>query len=89
MNILAANELKVKGVCALEDALSRDDQAFITVRGKTKYVVLTVDEYDNLRECELDKAFRDVQKDIADGNYTDETAQEHMKRLMKEIHDEN
>ncbi|MDP4008628.1 MAG: type II toxin-antitoxin system Phd/YefM family antitoxin [Candidatus Peregrinibacteria bacterium] len=89
MNILAANELKVKGVSALEDALSHDDRAFITVRGKTKYVVLTVDEYDNLRECELERLLREAKEDIARGDYTQETVAEHVKRLTKELNDEN
>lgn len=89
MNVLAANELKVKGVSALEAALSKDDQAFITVRGKTKYVVLTVDEYQNLRDAELEKLIKDAKRDIANGDYTEETAEEHVARLMKEIHDED
>lgn len=89
MNILAANELKVRGVSALEDALSRDDQAFITVHGKTKYVVLTVDEYHNLRDAELEKLIKQSKIDIAHGDYVEETAEGHVTRLMKEIHDED
>lgn len=81
MNILAANELKVRGVSALEDALSRDDQAFITVRGKTKYVVLTVDEYQNLRDAELEKMIQQSKIDIARGAYHDESPEEHLRRI--------
>lgn len=81
MNILTANELKVKGVSALDEAISVDDEVVITVRGKKKYVVMTVDMYHHLRECELDKAFREAKEDVANGDYFEGSIEEHIKRV--------
>jgi len=40
MAIITANELKTKGISALENALKSDGEAIITVRGKDKYVIV-------------------------------------------------
>ena len=50
-NAVTANQLKTKGVSILDTATSEAREAIITVRGKNKYVVLTIDEYNRLREC--------------------------------------
>jgi prevent-host-death family protein len=65
-NAITANQLKTKGVSILDTATSEAGEAVITVRGKDKYVVLTIDEYNRLRECELDAAIQEAQRDIAE-----------------------
>ena len=39
----------------------------ITVRGKNKYVVLPIEKYNYLRECELETALLETKKDIKEG----------------------
>jgi len=53
----------------------------ISIRGKNRYVVVDIDRYNYLRECELEKALRDVRKDIADGKSRVSSAEEHFKEL--------
>ena len=48
VNIITANELKVKGVSALDKITSAQDETIISVRGKNKYIVLSIDEYRHL-----------------------------------------
>lgn len=78
---ITANNLKTKGVSALEAALQKDGEAVITVRGERKYVVLDLKTYNRLREYELDIALQEARSDMAKGNYNTESANEHIKRM--------
>jgi len=79
--MITANDIKTRGVKAIEAKLEHADRVGITVRGKVKYVVMSVEEYDEVREKELDLALLETNRSIKDGDYTIETADEHIKRL--------
>ena len=53
MNMLTANELKTKGISAVESRLKVDEEVVISVRCKDRYVVMDLDKYARLREYEL------------------------------------
>ena len=78
---ITANELKTKGVSALEEATASGDEAFITVRGKQRFVVVSVEHYNYLRECELEAAIAETHRDIQQGKVENETVEEHLKRI--------
>lgn len=80
-NSITANDLKVKGVSVLDQVLSLDNEAVITVRGKSKYVVLSIDEYNRLRECELEAALIEAKKDLAEGKYHSDSVDDHINRI--------
>lgn len=84
MNTINANNLKVKGVTAIEAALVNEQEVAITVRGKPCYIVVDVDYYQHLRECELENAVRQAKADIAAGRYVIESAEQHIKRMINE-----
>jgi len=71
MTSLTANELKRGGVTALEKAMQSDNehQVIIDVRGKAKYMVLDITEYNTYREYELDKAIREAETDYTTGKF--------------------
>ena len=71
MIFLTANELKRGGVTALEKAMQSDNEhrVSIEVRGKPKFMVLDIAEYNAYREYELDKAIKEAEADYANGNY--------------------
>ena len=50
MSSVTANELKTKGISAVESRLENDDEVLISVHGKDRYVVMTLEKYDRLRE---------------------------------------
>ena len=81
MPSLTANDLKTRGIAAIEEALGQQTEALVSVRGKDKYVVMEVAHYHYLRECELDAALAQSQADIAAGRYVVESAQQHMERV--------
>lgn len=81
--MITANDIKVRGVKAIEEGLKKDDRLSITVRGEVRYIVLTAEDYDQLRLAELEIAYQTVMKDIENGDFVVETADEHINRLLK------
>lgn len=78
---ISANELKTKGVLAIQTALEHQLEAIISVRGKDRFVVMDVAHYQYLRECELTAALVESNADIAAGRFIKESAEDHLARL--------
>jgi prevent-host-death family protein len=81
MGTVTANELKTRGVSAVEEHLETEDEVVISVRGQDKYVVMSLDKYSQLREYELDVAVREARADYEDGRVVTESVDDHMKRV--------
>lgn len=77
MSHISANDLKTKGIAAIEAALSESPEAIVSVRGKDKFVVMEIAHYHYLRECELDAAIAETKADLAAGRFTAESVEEH------------
>lgn len=56
--MIVANELRTKGIGIIESALEENDEAIISVKGKPRFVVTTIERYEQMREAELDAAYR-------------------------------
>ncbi len=82
---IAANELKTKGISAIDNLLKEESEAIITVRGEQKYVVLDMDRYNFLRECELEAALAEAKRELAEGKYVTESVEDHIKRITHDI----
>jgi hypothetical protein len=54
MQILSANELKTVGVGAITRALEHGREAGVSVRGRLAYVVMAAEEFQRLRDLELE-----------------------------------
>ena len=81
MSHLTANDLKVRGIAAIEEALTDQTEATISVRGAQRFVVMEMAHYHYLRECELEAALAQSLADVAAGKTVEESAQAHMARL--------
>lgn len=81
MHQLSANELKVRGISAIEGVLAEQPEAVISVRGKERFVVMEMAHYHYLRECELEAALLQSRADLQSGRAVQETAAQHMARL--------
>ena len=81
MTHLTANDLKIRGIAAIESALAEQTEATISVRGKDRFVVMDMAQYHYLRECELEAALIQSRADLADGHAVQESAEAHMARL--------
>lgn len=81
MTALTANDLKTRGISAIEESLAHQTEALVSVRGKDRFVVMEVAQYNYLRECELDAALAQSRADVEGGRSVVETAQQHMQRI--------
>ncbi len=83
MSNLTANDLKTKGIAAIEAVLADRSEAIVSVRGKDRFVVMDIAQYHYLRECELEAALAETRADVEAGRYVKESAAEHVKRVKK------
>ena len=81
MSHISANDLKTKGISAIEAALSNAPEAIVSVRGKDKFVVMDMAQYHYLHECELDAALAQTRADLAAGRAVQESPEAHLARL--------
>ncbi|TAK63186.1 type II toxin-antitoxin system Phd/YefM family antitoxin [Methylobacter sp.] len=81
MSSISANDLKTKGVSAIEAELAHQPEAIISVRGKDRFVVMDIAHYHYLRECELEAALAETRADLAAGRFIKESATDHLARL--------
>ncbi len=81
MSSISANELKTRGVSAIEAALARDPEAVISVRGKDRFVVMAIEQFQYLRECELEAALVETRADLDAGRFVKQSPAAHLERL--------
>lgn len=81
MSSITANDLKTRGVSAIESVLEQQPEAIISVRGKDRFVVMDISHYHYLRECELEAALAETRADLAAGRFIEESPEEHLVRL--------
>ncbi len=67
MSEISANDLKVRGVASIEAGLAESTEAMISVRGKNRFVVMDIEHYQYLRECELEAALAQSRADYEEG----------------------
>jgi hypothetical protein len=83
MEHVTANDLKVRGVAAIEEALAGRTEAAISVRGKARFVVMAIEQHERLRLWELEAALAQSRADLAAGHAMQESADAHMERLER------
>lgn len=81
MHSVTANELKTRGISAVEEHLEAGEEVVISVRGKDKYVLISLVKYDELRECELESALREARADYDAGRFVTESVEDHLRRV--------
>ena len=88
MIVVTANDLKTKGISDIERLLESEQEVVISVRGKSRYVVMDIAHYDFLRECEIAAAWQQAREDVEAGRFRRESADTHMARVNAELTDE-
>lgn len=77
---ISANDLKTKGISAIEAALSESPEAIVSVRGKDRFVVMDIAHYHYFRECELEAALAETRADLTAGRFVEESPEDHLAR---------
>lgn len=83
MENITANQLKIKGIPIIEKHLASHPELVITVRGKERFVVMEMEQYNYLRECELAAALYQTKADHKAGRFVTESVDEHIQRITK------
>jgi len=81
---LTANDLKTRGIAAIEAALAYNTEAVVSVRGSERYVVMELAQYHYLRECELEAALAQSRADLTAGRFNKDTPEAHLARIQAE-----
>ena len=79
--IITATDIKTKGISFVEKLIEKYGKVFISISGKRKFVILPIDEYEKLKEVELEMVIKQAEEDYKNGRYIKESAEEHFKRL--------
>lgn len=82
MSVITANEIKKRGVVCIAESLAHSPEAAISVRGKNTYVVMSMEQYQHLRECELEAALLETKRDRESGRLVHHSVAEHIKSLL-------
>lgn len=85
MTSISANDLKTKGIAAIEAVLAQQTEAIVSVRGKERFVIMDLAHYHYLRECELEAALAESRADLKAGRFVKESAEAHLQRLDAEL----
>ncbi len=83
MNPISANDLKTRGVGAIDQALQEQAEAAVTVCGEIKYVVMSEEQYQYLRECELEAALAESKAGLDAGRFVKESVAQHLRGIAK------
>lgn len=81
MSSISANELKTRGISAIEAALAHESEVLISVRGKNRFVVMPLEQFHYLRECELEAALAQSKEDLMAGRFVASSPEEHLERI--------
>lgn len=68
--MLSIQDLKRTGFSKIKEMLQNDHEVLLQERGKDAGVILDMDYYNHLRECELEISLLKARQDIADGKYS-------------------
>ena len=68
---ITANDLKRNGVAGIERVMRdrNETSVIVDVRGKAKYAILSVDEFNQYREYQLDQAIAEADSCLTKGEY--------------------
>jgi len=82
---VTANELKTKGVSIVEESLKHSDEVVVSVRGRDRFVIMNMDKYAKLRECELECAINEARSDLEKGAYETCSVSEHIYQIQDDL----
>lgn len=82
---ISDNKLKAKGVSIIESSLDCADELIITVQGQERFVVMDMEQYNHLRECELQAALNQAKADVEVGDFVIESVNDHIKRITNDL----
>jgi hypothetical protein len=78
---ISANTIKTKGISFINKFIKNKNKVIVSVSGKKKYVILPIEEYEHIRDLEIEQAVKQAEDDYNNNRYIAESAEEHFKRI--------
>jgi len=75
-------DIRKKGFKAIEKEIEKEKKAIISFKGKPKFVILPIEEYE---ELELDAIYNKVMKDYKEGKYETLKSEEDIDRHIESL----
>ena len=66
-----------------KDALAMQPEVAVSVRGQPKFVVMTQEQYQYMRECELEAAIAQSKAEIEAGRFESGSPESHIEKIQK------
>jgi hypothetical protein len=83
MSVISDNDLRTHGVAAIEAALVHATEAFISGRKQNRFVVMSIEQFQYLRNCELETALARSREDLIEGRFVISSPGQHLDRLKE------
>ncbi|MGE4547906.1 MAG: type II toxin-antitoxin system prevent-host-death family antitoxin, partial [Desulfurella sp.] len=74
---ISANTIKTKGISFINKFIKNKNEIIVSVRGKRKYVILPIEEYERIRDLEIEQAIKKAEDDYNNNRYIAESTEEH------------
>lgn len=84
MNI-SLDEFTSKSISIIENNLNDCDELMITVSDEERFVIMRSEQYNYLRECELELAIYQAKADVKSGDFVIESVDSHIKRITDDL----
>ncbi len=81
---ITAQQIKTRWTAIIEEGMKDSDELFLSVRWKSKYVIINIKTYNKYRELELERAIIESKQDLESWKYLD-NIDDHIKQLKNEI----
>lgn len=83
-NVLSLQQLKRTGFAKLKQMFEDDSDIIVQERGRDACVLVDINHYNYLRECELEMAVQKARQEIKNGKYS-VGVEDHIQKIEKSI----
>ncbi len=77
--------MKKKGVSIIQTKLDKMNEEIITVKGKDAFMVMNMEHYNYLRECELEMVLQQAKKEYEQSHFVKESVETHLRHIANEL----
>ena len=78
-------DIRNRGIKAVDEEIASNGMATLTYRGKPKYVIFKIDEYERFKEMELELAYKEAMQEIENGNYKSVKSTQELDKHVQEL----
>ena len=78
-------DIRTRGIKAVDEEIESNGMATLTYRGKPKYVIFKIDEYERFKELEMELAYKEAMREIERGEYKSLKSTQDIEKHIQEL----